>query len=501
MGRFVRRHQVALWIVAGIGLALALRIPWLDAPLNRDEGGDALIAQTWSHGGPFAYGHLFLDRPPLLLALYRLAGDTTTGIRVLGAVAAALLVLTTTLLAVRLAGRRAAPYAAIVSALLVSSFALRAVLTPAELLAAVPASAAVLLLVIAFEEQRTRRFGLLVAAGALAATALLVKQSFADALAAGFVAIAAARFTGTSWRETGRRAAAFATGVALAGAALVAWAALTSTSLSDLYYALFGFRLDAAHVLTDSKFGTRIGRLDIPVLESGLALAVPVALVGIALLKRELAIKVALAAWLLVSGVGILLGGSYWPHYLIALVSVTAVGAAALMVRHTRIALAGLAALAAVTLAVSEPAALHDGGDSYDRASVTVGQYLRAHSRPGASAYVLYTSANVLYYSGLKTAFPYNWSLMMKAIPGAVRRLRHDLASPQRRPTWLVEWQHPSAFGLDKDGVTRRLLARDYRRVATVCGHPLLLARGVQERSVPIRRLPASACTTSASSA
>jgi 4-amino-4-deoxy-L-arabinose transferase-like glycosyltransferase len=155
VGQFVRRHQVALWIVAGIALAVALRVPWLDAPLNRDEGGDALIAQNWSHGGPFAYGHVFLDRPPLLLALYRLAGDAG-GIRILGAIAAALLVVTTTLLAVRLAGRRAAPYAAIICALLVSSFALRAVLTPAELLAAVPASAAVLLVVIAFEDHRSR---------------------------------------------------------------------------------------------------------------------------------------------------------------------------------------------------------------------------------------------------------------------------------------------------------------------------------------------------------
>jgi hypothetical protein len=503
VGQFVRRHQVALWIAAGIALTLLLRAPWLDAPLNRDEGGDALVANAWGHPGPFAYGHVFLDRPPLLLALFKLSGDTTTGIRILGAIAAALLVLTTTLLATRVAGRRAAPFAAAIVACLASSFALRSVLTPAELLAAVPASASVLLLVIGLQEprQRRRRLAAFVAAGALATVALLVKQSFADALAAGAIGIATAKLTGTNWRETAKRAAAFVAGVALTGAALAAWAAATSTSAHEIWFALFGFRIESAHALTGA-LGTRLARLDTPVLESGLALAIPIALFGIALAKeRSPAVKAALAAWLLAAGAGVLLGGSYWPHYLIALVSVTAVGVAALVAQHTKVALTSVAALAAVTIAVAEPTALHDGGETYDRAAVTVADYLKTHSQPGASAYVLYTDANVLYYSGLKAAFPYNWSLMMEAIPGAVKKLRHDLASPEKRPTWLVEWQYPRAFGLDANGRTRLLLARDYRRVATVCGHPLLLARGVPERAAPIRPLPTGACETGGSSA
>jgi 4-amino-4-deoxy-L-arabinose transferase-like glycosyltransferase len=490
--RLARRHSTALWIAAGVVLAILLRIPWLDAPLNRDEGGDALIAQAWGHG-PFAYGHLFLDRPPLLLALYRLGGDTT-GIRIIGAVAAALLVVTTTLLATRVAGRRAAPYAAAITALLASSFALRAVLTPAELLAAVPASAAILLLVMAFESERRKSFLLLVASGALAATALLIKQSFADALAAGAVAIVVAKLTGASWRETGRRAAGFASGIALTGAALTAWALATHTTASQIWFALFGFRLDATHALAGSKFGGRFTRLDVPILHSGLAIAIPVALIGIALLKVRPAIKSALFAWLLVAGVGILLGGSYWPHYMIAVVSVTAVGCAALLARHTPIGLAAVAALAAAAIVVAEPTALHDGGDRYDRAAVTVADYLHARAMPGESAYVLYTNANVLYYSGLKPAFPYNWSLMMESIPGAVSKLRHDLASPQKRPTWLVEWQTPHAFGLDRNGLTKRLVARNYRPVAKVCGHRLLLARGAPERPLAHFPLGAGAC-------
>jgi hypothetical protein len=134
--------------------------------------------------------------------------------------------------------------------------------------------------------------------------------------------------------------------------------------------------------------------------------------------------------------------------------------------------------------AVGGSIALHDYGDTSSLQAVTVGQYLRARAEPGSTAYVLYADVNILYYSGLRAAFPYNWSLMMRAAPGAETKLRHDLASPQR-PTWLVQWQPTHAFGLDRNGATKRLVARDYQRVATLCGHPLYLARGATARPAP----------------
>ena len=123
-GDHLVRHRTAVWIALGVVVALLLRAPWGDAALGRDEGGVAMVARAWHGGGPFAYGSLFLDRPPLLVGLYRLAGDGQAGIRLLGAVAAALLVVTSTVLAVRIGGRRAAPWAAGISAVLASSFAI-----------------------------------------------------------------------------------------------------------------------------------------------------------------------------------------------------------------------------------------------------------------------------------------------------------------------------------------------------------------------------------------
>jgi hypothetical protein len=480
--RFATRYSTLLWIVAGVALALMLRAPWFHAGLNRDEGGVALVARGWTHAGPYAYGAVFLDRPPLLVALYRLAGDPG-GIRALGAVAASLLVVTSTLLAVRIAGRSAAPWAAGITAVLASSFALKSVFTPAELLAAVPASASVLMLVVALERQ-SRRLWLFAGAGLLAALALLIKQSFADALAAGAVAVLAGKFAGVSWRETFRRAGAYAAGVGVVVVALVAWAALAHRTLGSVYYAMFGFRLAAVHALAGGA-SLHISRLSSPALDSGILAALLIALVGIARLRGRPVVRVVLATWTLVALVGVLAGGSYWPHYLIALVSVTAAGAAAALVRHRWIAATGVVAMTIAAATVAFPVAIHHSADTYDESAVAVGDYINDRSEPGDTAYVLYAKADILYYSGLPAAFPYNWSLMMRSAPHAEAKLRQDLASPSR-PTWLVQWQHTRAFGLDKSGLTERLVTQHYRRVTTLCGHPLFLARGAHARAAPV---------------
>jgi hypothetical protein len=472
--RRLDRHTTKLWIALGVGIAVVLRAPWHDAPLGRDEGGVAMIASHWHGGGEFAYGSYFLDRPPLLVALYRLAGDAT-GIRVLGAAAAALLVVAATLLAVRLAGRRAAPWAAGISAVLASSFALKSVFTPAELLAVVPSCASVLLLVTA-HERRNRALWLLAASGALAATALLVKQSFGDALVAGVVALMAGKLLGTSWKETARRAAAYGTGVVAIFVALVVWALLTHTSAGSIWYAMFGFRLDAVAPLASSGLGARLSHLGSPLLASGLAIALVFAVAGIARLKTQPVVRVTLAAWMLASTAGILLGGSYLPHYLIALVPASAAGAAAVFKRHRLLGALVMCAIAVPTAVNATGVARHDSADSTQASAVTIGRYIRDRALPGQTAYVLYAKVNALYYTGLRVPFPYDWGLMMQAVPHAEQRLRRLLESPSR-PTWVVEANSTRVWGLDRSGATRRLLARHYRVLADVCGSRVLLAR------------------------
>jgi Dolichyl-phosphate-mannose-protein mannosyltransferase len=482
-GGHVRRHGIAFSILFGLIVALLLRAPWSDAALGRDEGGVALIARAWHGTGPFLYGSYFLDRPPLLPALYKLAGPDQSGIRVLGAVAAVLLVITSTFLAVRIAGRAAAPWAAGIAAVLASSWELRSVFTPAELLAAVPSSASVLLLLVALQRE-SRRLRLFAAAGALAATALLVKQSFGDALVAGLVALLAGKALGLSWRETARRAGAYAAGVGAVALTLIVWVLATAATAHDVWYAMFGFRLDSVSVLAKHGLEARLSSLESPLLASGLALALVFAFVALVRLRERPLVSITVGAWIAAAAAGILLGGSYWPHYLIALVPAAAAGAATLFRRYPVVGVIGTLAIAVQPVVHATDVAIHDSADSYQRGAVILGDYIHARSLPGDTVYVMYSKPNALYYSGLRVPYPYNWSLMPRAVPGARDLLRRVLASAQR-PTWIVRTHGPNEFGLDASGATRRLLNKHYRRVATVCGIPLLLARGTHPLPAP----------------
>src|SRR5262249_5580056 len=53
-------------------LSLAIRIPSLHVPLDRDEGGFAYIAWDW-HQGHLPYRDAFDNKPPLLYLSYRFA--------------------------------------------------------------------------------------------------------------------------------------------------------------------------------------------------------------------------------------------------------------------------------------------------------------------------------------------------------------------------------------------------------------------------------------------
>jgi hypothetical protein len=418
-------------------LALALRAPFAGVALGRDEGGLTFIARQWPGGHGSLYGAYWLDRPPLLVALFKLAGGQA-GVRALGAVAAVALVVAVAALASALGadGRVAGLFAA----LLTGCVAIGAVSTPAELLAAVPSTLSVLCLI------RGRH---LLVAGLLAGAALLIKQSFVDAAAAGLVFLAL------------RRPRAWWT--YLAGLALP----LTVLALPGYLDALVGFRLHALTTLQGSGVALpqRMERI-----APGLVAAAVIAGLGLRRVPDRVP-RGTLAAWFVAGAAGVLAGGSYWPHYLIELVPVTCVAAALL-----RPGAPVVAGVAAAFVAVAVAGGVHVRARPPQRAARAAARYVRAHARAGDTQYVLYARANVLEYAGLPSPYPYAWSLMVRARPGAIPRLRRLLASP-RRPTWVVGWQPTTQWGLDRDGRTARLLATHYRRAAVVDGHPIYRAR------------------------
>jgi dolichol-phosphate mannosyltransferase len=489
-----RGAGLAAAVCACVAVSLLLRAPWFAAPLGVDEGGLALVARGWLDDGDWLYGDYWLDRPPLLVALYWIASAAGhAGVRALGALVAVALIVLTALLSRALAGDRAARYTALLAALLGSSAAIQAVFTPAEAIGTVPSTLSVLALVMALRRRAELRW--LALAGAAAVCALLIKQSFVDALLAGavFLVVAACHRATTGFRAAWPLA--YVAGAALPYLAAHVWQRAAELPDGSVAFALFGFRLDALETIQGSHrpLLDRVTELLLPALGSGLGFVLVWALLGGWRLRRQPVLVATLAAWLTGAVAGVLAGGSYWPHYLIQLAPVAAVaGGLALAVARPLASRSTVAIVALLALGGAAVGMSHDPERRYQADERAVAAYVRDRARPDDSLYVLYARANVQYYSGLRSPYPYAWSLMVRAIPGARARLVGLLQSHQR-PTWLVKWHHHDAWGLDPRGDVAGLLRRRYREVARVCGRAVLLRRDVaaaSRRGAPPRACP-----------
>lgn len=458
------------WTLGGCFLiVLLLRAPYVAVPLGRDEGGLAFLARHWEGGS--LYGAHWVDRPPLLIGLFKVAvlgGDR--GVRVLGALAALALVLLIALLARAVAGSQAARIAGLLAALLTGSVAILAVYTPGELLAAVPSTLSVLCLVVAHHSRQTR---FVFAAGVAAMSAVLVKQSFLDAGFAGVVFVAVSAASNRAVRL--RWPAAYVAGAAIPLVVVLVWLAAARVSVSYFAYTMFGFRLDLLHTLADSSLPlhVRFRQLEEPAWDAGLAPVIVAAMVGFVALRRDRVLLVTFAAWLAAAAVGVLGGGSYFVHYLIQLVPVSCVLASVAIARAPLpIGVSVVGVVAALALINA-----NEGVDYLDRHTpwrreLAVGRYIRDHARAGDTQYVMYARPNVVYYARLRHPYPYLWSLMVRVRPGARTQLLRLLGS-SRRPTWLVPWHHPSSWELDPDHSVARAIQRGYRRAAVVCNIPI----------------------------
>ncbi len=472
----LRQRGRAWWGLGGcLLLALVLRAPYLSTGLGRDEGGVAFIARNWPGGHGALYGSYWLDRPPLLVAVYKVAvlgGDT--GVRVLGALAALALVTAITLLARAVAGQVAGLIAGLLAALLTGSLAIGAVYTPGELIAAVPSTLSILCLVLAHRRRAAR---LVFAAGLLAAAAVLIKQSFLDAGLAGVAFVAASGVVDRDLRV--RWPLAYGAGVAIPVAALLGWQVAAQLPDGGFVYALVGFRIDALRTLADSAIPLhlRLHKLEAPAIHSGLAFVAGLAVIGLARLRGDRVLLATFATWLAGATFGVLAGGSYWSHYLIELVPVSCVAAAVgIAGRRTGIRIALTGACVGVALIAAVRGVVHHAHHPPYQRELAAARYVREHARPGDTQYVMYARANVDYYAGLPSPYPYAWSLMVRTVPGARARLQRLLAS-SRRPTWVVQWQDDDRWQLDPGDRTDRLLARGYRLAATVRGHRIYRRR------------------------
>lgn len=485
----VRRPE---WLV--VAVVVALRLPFLGHPASSDEAGFSVIASQW-HAGSSLYGDFWVDRPPLLITLFDLADHTggLVSLRLLGTLAAALTVLGVARVTQRLGGPTAACWAAVTAGALISSPLLGTGEVDGELLSAPFVAWGLVAVLRAVDRARlgparpgqpaqessglggVRRAAL--AAGAALTASLLVKQNVVD------VGVFAAVLLLVAWRTrelTAAQAARVAgwggVGALATLAAAATWTAAHGTSLGGVFYAMYPFRVRAAHLIAISPHQGSSDRL-VALLAgwaaSGGALLLALALTALLVRRLRGAAPLALGAVLVYDAFSVLAGASYWNHYLVQLVVPVAVLTGLLATRERGgwalparlvVGLAGLSA--AVALVVATPVLLTSQG-------VAIGEAIATAARPGDSIVTVYGHAEVTGSSGLASPYPYLWSLPAKTLDPDLSVLTDTLAGP-RAPTWFVTWGHLSSWGVD-DTRAAAVLAARYRPVADLLGRTVYL--------------------------
>lgn len=421
--------------VSFVLVALA-RIPRLAWRLGPDEGGFLVVAHQWGPGTSL-YGDYWVDRPPLLITLFRLAdlAGGTVGLRLLGLVAVLAAMLAASRLGAHLAGAQGAGIAAAVVAVFGSTplFGTREV--NGELLALPFVMAGILLVVTA---TRSRAW---IAAGACAVAAAAVKQNVMDVLVAAVVVLAWRAWTKRPWR---RELVLFVLGVVVTAAVVLIWAALHGTGLVGLWDAVVTFRAEAAGVIHESASSATPRRAHLLLqafLSSGAVLVVAIGLVP---LSRRLTVSeppsayvdlrllaVPVVAW---ETFGVVAGGSYWLHYLIGLIPGLVLIALAVAQRRPR--LLPLMALALAWAVFTGASSWHATTHVRD-GDMAVEQWLRTQSRPGDTAVIAYGDPALLRDTRLSSPYQYLWSLQVRTRDADLAEFARVLRGP-RAPRWVV---------------------------------------------------------------
>lgn len=477
-----------LVVVGAALLAGAWRLAFLTRPLAPDEGGLLVLARQWQPGSSL-YGDYFVDRPPALVAVVALA-DALGGEMALRGVAV-LAVVASVLVADRLGrvatGEEVGGTAAAVAVAVYLSLPTSGVLDVNAEMLACPVVLGGLVLVlesVGLVDSNPRRAALVAAAaGAAGALAAGLKQNLTDVLVVGAVAALCLAWTGR------RRAAALVAGSLAAGALLVtvavtAAAAARGTGPGALWDALVTFRLEAARVIGDSAPGSTGERAEV-MLGSLLLSGMVVLVVGgwIAARRRgvaarpEVPVRWLLLPLLVLEVSGLVLGGSYWLHYLLLLTPSLA-WCAALMATHAQaravlaVTLAWATLLAGTSIAAAaEQPLIHPT----DRAVI---DYLQRHAEPGDTATVAFGRPNILAETGMSSPYPQLWSLPARVLDPRLEQLRRVLRSPQR-PTWVVTMgENLTTWGVEA-GPANRVLARNYVVAGRVEGATIYRRSGI----------------------
>ena len=471
-------------------LVVLIRATYVLRPLRNDEGGYLLAARQWHTGGEFMYGDYFVDRPPLLMLIFKAASltDWDQAIRVLAIPFVVSFVLAGWRAGTLLAGPAGGRWAAVVAAGIMCSPAMAAEQADGELFGAALVMVALALALSAWHADSDRsRVGWAVAAGAVAAAAPLVKQSLLEGLLllAGLVLV--------GWRRGGhadRRRALRVGGGGLLGALMpcalfVLWLAAARIAPGDAWHELVGSRGVAFDVIWSTSADDslrRAGQLLVLGTVSGLLPVVVTWLVTAHRGPRRAPAERTLITLLLVFGiVGLASGGAYWPPYLLQLAPAAVLAAGAMaptvsapgdwMRRCSRVivAVALLGTLVSGVVYAINPSAW---------SSQRIGEWLADSKAAGDTGFVAYGLPSVLETADMPSPYPHLWSAAMRTLDPDQTRLRATLAGPTA-PTWIVQVNGLNAWGIDDGSRLRDLIDQRYRVVAEICGERVWLRQDV----------------------
>lgn len=445
------RRVVGLATLAGLCVA-----PYAGRMLSPDEGGLLLLASQWSPGGSL-YGDYFVDRPPGLIALFRLAdllGGSAWSVRALGVAAVVASVLLAGLLG--RAARVSPTLPALTAALLVVSPLFGGTVVNGELLGLPFLLGGCAAVITAARAERWLPWAAL--GGVLGAAGVLVKQSLLDVFVLAVVLLLARRRYGALAVVAGAAAATLA--------AAVGAAALRGTAPGDLWEAVVVFRQQAAAVIAASATGSttaRLGGMLLALLATGAPLLV-VALVRRGRASALLWPALAVLAWELFVVLG---GGSYWLHYLMGLVPglVLLTAAAAQQVPPPgRLLTTAYAVMAVSTVAALAVVAVRP----IERPEEPVIAWLDRHADAGDTAVVAFGGPNILQETGLRSPYPDLWSLPVRVHDPELDVLAALLRS-DGRPTWVVvAGRSLGSWGID--ATVADAVLDDHYALATTAG-------------------------------
>lgn len=467
-----------------IAVLVVLRLLEIRGGASSDEGGFLVVAGQW-HAGSSLYGDYWVDRPPLLIAVFRLA-DLTGGLlslRLIGIVAAVTAVLLLASTAGRVFGRQAANWTALVAAGLLVTPLYGAIDVNGELIAlpliALGIRAAVEAML---ADDVVRARGAALFTGSAAVAALLVKQNLVDVLVFAVVCWAVALVRGRMGARGVRDLALLALVGGLLTYAVVMLAALAhGTTPSAAFEATYPFRIEAAKAIAASASDLVTLRLDRLGLAFLLSFAPFVLAAFIAFCVRGTRFPevvwgmVATGAWVTFS---VLAGGNYWLHYLVESVPVVALAAGALSL-HARALLRVLVGLVLTSSLVAAATVLVHPTPT---PGTTVGAAIQRSAEPGDTVVSLFGEPELLRSTGMTSPYPYLWSLPSRTLDPSLRELRGVLAGPAA-PTWVVVRGRNTADRLAEHGAMA-VIDQWFRPVGEVCGRTVYLRRDVNRSPV-----------------